>query len=110
MAVGVVAEYNPFHKGHLDHIKNIRTALGEKTPVIAVLSGDFVQRGEAAVYAKFARADAACRCGADLVAELPLPWCLSSAEGFARGGVGVLDAFGCQVLAFSIPQCGMMSS
>lgn len=94
MAVGVVAEYNPFHKGHLDHIKNIRSSLGEKTPVIAVLSGDFVQRGEAAVFSKFTRAEAAVRCGVSLVLELPLPWCLASAEGFARGGIGVLTATG----------------
>ncbi len=94
MAVGVVAEYNPFHGGHLYHINAVRAALGEDTPVAVVLSGDFVQRGEAAVFSKFARAEAAVRCGASLVLELPLPWCLSSAEGFARGAVGLLAATG----------------
>jgi predicted nucleotidyltransferase len=64
------------------------------------MSGDFVQRGEAALYDKFARAEAACRCGADLVIELPLPWCLSSAEGFARGAVSLLASLGATHLGF----------
>ena len=59
-----------------------------------MLSGDFVQRGEAACFSKFARAEAAVRCGVSLVLELPLPWCLSSAEGFARGMMGLLQATG----------------
>ena len=59
-----------------------------------MLSGDFVQRGEAACFSKFARAEAAVRCGVSLALELPLPWCLSSAEGFARGMMGVLRAAG----------------
>ena len=63
-------------------------------PVIAVMSGDFVQRGEAAVFDKHTRAGAAVLGGADLVIELPLPWALSSAEGFARGAVGLLWATG----------------
>lgn len=95
MAVaGVIAEYNPFHGGHLHHLRTVRSRLGEDTPVVVTLSGDFVQRGEAAVFSKFARAEAAVRCGASLVLELPLPWCLSSAEGFARGGIGLLAATG----------------
>ena len=94
MVAGIVAEYNPFHGGHLRHIEAIRAAAGEDTPIVAVLSGDFVQRGEAAVFSKSARAEAAVRCGVSLVLELPLPWCLSSAEGFARGGIGLLSASG----------------
>lgn len=58
------------------------------------MSGDFVQRGEAASYDKFTRAEAAVRGGVSLVIELPLPWSLSSAESFARGGVGLLGAAG----------------
>ena len=92
-AVGVVAEYNPFHAGHARMLAELQTLRPEKPTVIA-LSGDFVQRGEAAVFSKFARAEAAVRCGASLVLEIPLPWCLSSAEGFARGGVGLLQATG----------------
>ena len=64
------------------------------------MSGDFVQRGEAALFDKFTRAEAACRSGADLVVELPLPWCLSSAEGFASGAVSLLAALGCEYLSF----------
>ena len=79
--IGIVAEYNPFHTGHEYHIARSRELLGADSTVICVMSGDFVQRGEPALYSKFARAEAACRCGADLVIELPLPWALSSAEG-----------------------------
>lgn len=92
-AVGVVAEYNPFHRGHFYHLRQSR-ALTDGAPVIAVMSGDFVQRGEAACFSKFARARAAVDGGASLVIELPLPWCLSSAEGFARGAVGLLYSTG----------------
>ena len=98
--IGVVCEYNPFHRGHQLHIERSRAALGEESAVLCVLSGDFVQRGEAAVYDKFARAEAACRGGADLVIELPLPWCLSSAEGFARGAVHLLASLGATHLSF----------
>ena len=98
--IGIVCEYNPFHNGHAYHITRAGQALGAGEGVVCVMSGDFVQRGEPAVYSKFARAEAACRCGADLVIELPLPWCLSSAEGFARGAVGLLGSIGVQHLAF----------
>lgn len=100
MVIGIVCEYNPFHNGHLHQLRRSREAAGEDTTVVCVLSGDFVQRGEASPWTKFARAEAACRCGADLVAELPLPWCLSSAEGFARGAVGLLAALGARRLSF----------
>lgn len=92
--VGIVCEYNPFHKGHLDHIRQSRAAAGGDAPVVCVMSGDFVQRGTPAVFDKHVRARAACACGADLVIELPLPWCVSSAERFARGGVGLLNDLG----------------
>ena len=93
-AVGITAEYNPFHSGHARQIGAIRAEFGEDIPVVAVLSGDFVQRGEAACFSKFARAEAAVRGGISLVLELPLPWSLSSAEGFARGAAGLLQATG----------------
>ncbi|MGI6028761.1 MAG: nucleotidyltransferase family protein [Candidatus Heteroscillospira sp.] len=92
-AVGVIAEYNPFHLGHAYHLERTREACPGR-PVVAVMSGDYVQRGEAAVYNKHERARAAVLSGADLVLELPLPWALSSAEGFARGAVGLLEALG----------------
>lgn len=98
--IGVVCEYNPFHRGHQLQLERAREILGAESPVICVMSGDFVQRGEAALYAKSARAEAACRSGADLVVELPLPWSLSSAEGFARGAVSLLGALGATHLSF----------
>lgn len=92
--IGIVAEYNPFHNGHALHLEETRAMLGADSPIVCVMSGDFVQRGTAAVYSKFARAEAAVRCGVDLVLELPLPWSLASAEGFARGAVGLLGGLG----------------
>lgn len=98
--IGVVCEYNPFHRGHEYHLLMSRQALGGDAPVVCVMSGDFVQRGEPAAFSKFARAEAACLSGADLVVELPLPWSLSSAEGFARGAVGLLASLGATHLSF----------
>ena len=98
--IGIVCEYNPFHNGHAMHLDMSRLAVDPEASVICVMSGDFVQRGEAAIYSKYARAEAACRCGADLVIELPLPWALSSAEGFARGAVGLLSDLGATELCF----------
>lgn len=101
--IGIVAEYNPFHLGHALQIHETRRIVeteGEEAAVIAVMSGDFVQRGEAAVFSKYARAEAACRSGADLVVELPLPWALSSAEGFARGAAAMLADLGAEILSF----------
>ena len=97
---GIVCEYNPFHKGHKYHVDRTRELLGEDTDIVCVISGDFVQRGEAAIMTKFARAEAACRCGADLVVELPLPWSLASAERFAAGAVSILAALGAEHLSF----------
>ncbi len=98
--LGIVCEYNPFHTGHLLHINETRRAFGPDCTIVCVMSGDFVQRGEPALYSKFARAEAACRCGADLVVELPLPWALSSAEGFAKGAVGLLAGLGAEYISF----------
>ena len=92
--IGIVGEYNPFHKGHEYHIKEMRRAVGRESCVICVMSGNFVQRGDVAIFEKHARAEAAVCGGADIVFELPLPWCLSSAEGFARGAVALLASLG----------------
>ena len=98
--IGIVAEYNPFHLGHELHIRESRRLAGADSCVLAVMSGDFVQRGEAAVLSKFARAEAACLCGADLVIELPIPWSLSTAELFADGAVSLLAAFHPDYISF----------
>lgn len=92
---GIVSEYNPFHLGHMFHIETTRSMLGEDALIVCVMSGDFTQRGDFAAFEKHARAEAALRCGADLVLELPLPWALSSAENFAYGAVSILECLGC---------------
>ena len=98
---GIVAEYNPFHTGHAHHLAETRRFLGEDCAVICVMSGNWVQRGEAAVADKWTRAALALRAGVDLVIELPTVWAASSAEGFARGAVALLDATGVtDVLSF----------
>lgn len=88
----IIAEYNPFHKGHIYHIEQTRRLTGSGC-VIALMSGNFVQRGEPAFADKYTRA----RCAlsyADLVLELPAVYAVSSAEGFASGAVSVLDSLG----------------
>ena len=98
--IGIIAEYNPFHNGHAHMIAKLRQA-APGAAILAIMSGDFTQRGEAAVIGKYARARAAVRCGCDLVLELPAPWCFSGAEFFARGGTGIANSLGCvDTLAF----------
>ena len=104
-AVGIVAEYNPFHKGHEYHINRTKKLLGTDLPVVAVMSGDFVQRGECAVFNKFARAKAAVLSGADLVVELPAPYVLSSAENYALSSVSLLKALRVSHMSFG-SECG----
>ncbi|MBQ6047991.1 MAG: nucleotidyltransferase family protein [Oscillospiraceae bacterium] len=104
-AVGIVAEYNPFHKGHEYHINRTKKLLGTDLPVVAVMSGDFVQRGECAVFDKLARAKAAVLSGADLVVELPAPYALSSAENYALSSVSLLKALRVSHMSFG-SECG----
>ncbi len=103
---GVIAEYNPFHNGHARHLAETLQILGSETAIICVMSGNYTQRGDFAVLEKYRRAEMAARCGADLVLELPLSSCLSSAEGFAFGGIALLHALGCvSYLSFG-SECG----
>ena len=97
--VGIICEYNPIHLGHKKQIDRIRAEFGENTTIICAMSGNFVQRGSPAIVDKTARAKAAVSCGADLVLELPVTTALSSAEGFAAGGVRVLASL-CDTLCF----------
>ena len=92
-AVGVICEYNPFHLGHARHLQETRRASGADA-VVCVMSGVVVQRGELPLLSESARAEAAVRCGADLVLALPLPWSVASAERFAIGGVSILARLG----------------
>ena len=88
---GIVAEYNPFHMGHAYQIQKIREILGQETGIVCVMSGDFVQRGEPAIFNKWIRAQKAIESGADLVIELPAYYVLQSAEIFAHGAVKILN-------------------
>lgn len=97
--VGIVAEYNPFHAGHRHQIDQTRRALGT-CAVAAVMSGNFVQRGDCAVADKWSRAAAALDGGADLVVELPTVWAAASAEAFARGAVAILRELEVDALSF----------
>ncbi len=98
--VGIAAEYNPFHAGHARHIAETRKALGEDCAVVAAMSGNFVQRGDCALFDKWRRARSALEGGADLVLELPTVWAAASAERFAWGAVSILRAAGAECLSF----------
>lgn len=92
--VGIIAEYHPFHRGHAWQIRSVRERLGEETAVVVAMSGNYVQRGDFAVFQKHARAEMALVGGADLVLEIPTPWASATAERFAQGGVAILAATG----------------
>ena len=98
-AVGLVTEYNPFHNGHLYHLNKAMELTGADISV-AVMSGDFVQRGEPAVLDKYTRASMALNSGVNLVVELPVNYAVSSAESFAAGALKVLDYIKADSIAF----------
>lgn len=87
---GIIAEYNPFHRGHKYQIDYCKKELGADYVIVA-MSGDYVQRGTPALLSKHVRAEMALRCGADLVLEMPVSVSTASAEAFAMGGVSMLD-------------------
>lgn len=98
-ACGIICEYNPFHNGHKYQIEYVKSTLG--LPVVCVMSGDFVQRGNAACADKSARAKSAVEGGADIVLELPFPFSSMTAERFANAGISILDRSGmCSHVAF----------
>ena len=96
---GIIAEYNPFHKGHQYHIEETRKKTGADY-VVVVMSGDYVQRGEPAVLDKYTRASMALNSGVNLVVELPVNYAVSSAENFAAGALKVLDYIKADSIAF----------
>ena len=91
--LGIVAEYNPFHNGHLYHIQKTKEQTGAKF-VVCVMSGNFVQRGNTSIVDKWTKAQMALANGVDLVIELPAIYSVSSAESFAQGAVKILDNLG----------------
>lgn len=103
---GIICEYNPFHLGHQLQISKTRMLLGEDTVIVCLMSGNYVQRGEPAVFDKWIRAEAALRGGADLVLELPITAAVNAAGYFASDGVGYLNSLGCiDYLSFG-SECG----
>ena len=91
--IGIVAEYNPFHNGHLYHIEQAKKQTGADY-VVVILSGNFVQRGTPAIIDKYSRTKMALENGADLIFELPVIYATASAEAFAFGAVSILDKLG----------------
>ena len=97
---GVICEFNPFHNGHAYLLSRMRELVGDEGCVVCLMSGRFVQRGEAAMADPYVRACMAVADGADLVLELPFPWSAGSAEFFASAGVSILSRMGVDSLAF----------
>lgn len=93
MAIGIIAEYNPFHRGHRYQITEIRRRFGD-VPIVAAMSGSFTQRGEPAILDKWTRARLAILGGVDLIFELPTNFVIRSAQDFARGGVELFSKLG----------------
>lgn len=105
--VGIIAEYNPFHNGHLYHIQKAKE-LTQSQHAIIIMSGNFVQRGAPAILDKFSRTRMALESGADLVIELPVIFASGSAEVFAFGAVSILNALNCiDYLCFG-SECGQI--
>lgn len=98
MITSIICEYNPFHNGHKYQIEKAREK--GSTHIVSIMSGDTVQRGDIAIFSKHYRAKQAVLNGADLVIELPAPFCISSAEGFAKSGVYIANAIGSDCLCF----------
>ena len=97
--IGIIAEFNPFHTGHAALLQQIRRHYGPTVPVVIILSGSFVQRGEPALFDKWQRTSWALRAGADIVVELPTVYALSAAPFFAAGARRLAAAVGCTHLA-----------
>ena len=107
-SVGIICEYNPYHAGHARQLSAARRD-AQADIVIAVMSEHTTQRGELAVADGYVRAEAALRCGADLVIGLPFPYSSAPAEFFALGGVRILNALGADALHFG-SECGNINS
>lgn len=91
--LAVIGEFNPFHNGHLYHLTKAKKMI-QPDFTIAVMSGNFVQRGDTAILDKWTRAEIAIRNGFDLVIELPTIYSVSSAENFADGAIKILNSLG----------------
>lgn len=99
IATGIVVEYNPFHNGHLFHLQQAKKRTNANV-IIAVMSGNFLQRGEPAIVDKWTRSKMALANGADLVIELPYAFATAHAPQFAKGAIEILDALRCNYFCF----------
>lgn len=102
---GIICEYNPFHNGHKYHIEQTKEQFGA-THIVAVMSGNFTQRGDLAIIDKYKRTKTALENGVDMVIELPVSYALASAEQFAQGAVSILNSLGCIDLLSFGSECG----
>src|SRR3954464_13999407 len=98
-SVGLIVEYNPFHNGHAYHLEMAKKAAGADI-VIAVMSGNFLQRGEPSLVSKWYRTKMALLNGVDIVFELPYRFAVQKAETFANGAISILDAACCESVCF----------
>lgn len=106
--LGIISEYNPFHSGHLYHLEKSKEIVNPDYTV-AIMSGNFVERGDAAIIDKWSRAEMALKNGIDLVIELPLVYSISSAENFAMGGIKILDSLNMYTTISFGSECGKIS-
>ena len=106
---GIVSEYNPFHLGHLYHLEKSKELVNPDYTV-AVMSGNFVERGDATIIDKWSRAEMALKSGVDLVIELPLVYSISSAENFAMGSIKILDSLKMDTTISFGSECGNISA
>lgn len=107
--LGIISEYNPFHLGHLYHLEKSKAIINPDYTV-AVMSGNFTQRGDTAIIDKWSRAEIALKNGIDLVIELPLIYSISSAENFAMGSIKILDSLNMDTTLSFGSECGNLSA
>lgn len=104
--VGIIAEYNPFHSGHEFLMNQARLKAGED-PIIVIMSGNYVQRGEMAITDKWTRAKYALTSGADLVFQMPFATSVQAADIFAKGSMEILSKLGCEELFFGVEDANL---
>ena len=108
LKIGIVAEYNPFHNGHLYQIRKIKEIFGEDVLVVVVISGDFVQRGEISFLDKWEKTYVNLEYGVDLVVELPLYYSIQNAEIFSRMATKILDYLGMDIQVFGAEEANIV--
>lgn len=92
--LGIIAEYNPFHNGHLYHLQESQNII-KPDCTVCIMNGNFMQRGNTSLINKWAKAQMALNSGVDLIIELPVVYGISSAENFANGAIKILNSFNC---------------